>query len=540
MQHLQLPSTKRSGLSIKSSVSAAARLEAPPELSSLQLEQFRSCKKKLSNLSIRPNMHPISSFPLQVVPSLARSATDLWQQAFQHERESRASQSSQVASETKPADTYPAQNHSSVTSVHLKVGEWRGSKRSTSLETEAAPTHTTWSNRRELGTPYISRPISPYPGSWMPKKPSSYENHRHHAGKRTPPASWAKWPSHTRAERNQVAGVEDRVAARDFAIAIPAMEDAINVATHKNLPAHTSRPFTGRRSLSGRFAKAMKAGFNKMIAPKGRVGSEGNSLRNVVPSSRHRGELEYPELEILPTEAGYKELKALERTVESMKTGRPVKIVNTTEPPFHASHDIAPAAAAEISVAVEEKDSEEYPRGPAPSPDSRFENMAKTTVAVEDALHFRPETPANPFIQGVRESTMSANERFSTPPTSQPRQSRFQDSTLTTTTTERFATPRSRLSPAPSFGSLSAASATRSDSTIVHRAKSTRNTCDSTPKFSTWNGRSRTQPEALRTMPDFHQELRDKIEGRGEAASAMTPGMIREECKQHMLHASPF
>ncbi|KAI0098575.1 hypothetical protein F4776DRAFT_658410 [Hypoxylon sp. NC0597] len=135
---------------------------------------------------------------------------------------------------------------------------------------------------------------------------------------RTPPASWAKWPSHTRNERTGPAGKEDRVISRDFAV-----QGGSNASATRSTgnPIEPSKKYItpAPRSLSGQLSRAVKGSLSRV---------HGSLHRNVRASSetlRSRrkpdGHLEYPELEILPMQGGYKELQALEHQIGTMKRG---------------------------------------------------------------------------------------------------------------------------------------------------------------------------------------------------------------------------
>ncbi|OTA58026.1 hypothetical protein K449DRAFT_437048 [Hypoxylon sp. EC38] len=135
---------------------------------------------------------------------------------------------------------------------------------------------------------------------------------------RTPPASWARWPSHTRNERTGPAGKEDRVISRDFAV--QGGSNASATGTTGN-PIESSKKYItpAPRSLSGQLSRAVKGSLSRV---------HGSLHRNVRASSetlRSRqkpdGHLEYPELEILPMQGGYEELQALEEQIGTMKRG---------------------------------------------------------------------------------------------------------------------------------------------------------------------------------------------------------------------------
>ncbi|GAP91014.1 hypothetical protein SAMD00023353_5400360 [Rosellinia necatrix] len=133
----------------------------------------------------------------------------------------------------------------------------------------------------------------------------------------TPPESWAKWPSHTRKERVASAGGKDKVNSWDFAVTInPNVSGAkaVGKALSKGI-----EPAIAPRTLSGQVSKALKSGWNRMVT---RTSSLGRPLDCHEPASKShkpRGFLEYPELELLPTAEGYREVQALDQQIGTMK-----------------------------------------------------------------------------------------------------------------------------------------------------------------------------------------------------------------------------
>ncbi|KAI0884985.1 uncharacterized protein GGS22DRAFT_179625 [Annulohypoxylon maeteangense] len=128
---------------------------------------------------------------------------------------------------------------------------------------------------------------------------------------RTPPASWAKWPSHTRHERTGPAGKDDNVIQRDFAVQVGSNTGDITWSTGK--PGEPSKRYItpGSRSLSAQLGKAVKEGLEKVV--------QRNSSETHRGRRKPDGHLEYPELEILPMQGGYEELQALEQQIGTMK-----------------------------------------------------------------------------------------------------------------------------------------------------------------------------------------------------------------------------
>ncbi|KAI1802588.1 hypothetical protein F4811DRAFT_563125 [Daldinia bambusicola] len=133
---------------------------------------------------------------------------------------------------------------------------------------------------------------------------------------RTPPASWAKWPSHTRQQRTGPAGEGDNVIPRDFAVRVESDGSGITWPTDK--PGDPSkRNAEPTRSLSAQLGRAVKGRFSRVVQNTiNRPSSEAYRARQKPDKG-----LEYPELEILPIQGGYEDLQALEQQIGTMKRG---------------------------------------------------------------------------------------------------------------------------------------------------------------------------------------------------------------------------
>ncbi|KAI0181627.1 hypothetical protein GGR52DRAFT_525341 [Hypoxylon sp. FL1284] len=137
---------------------------------------------------------------------------------------------------------------------------------------------------------------------------------------KTPPASWAKWPSHTRHERTGPAGERDDVVAKDFAVR--EVSTAGNTAWSTDKPAGSPTRYIApeSRSLSAQVGEVVKGCLNRAVqGPLSR--DRGVSAGLDLNRRRSSGHLEYPELEILPVNGGYRELQALEQQIDAMKRG---------------------------------------------------------------------------------------------------------------------------------------------------------------------------------------------------------------------------
>ncbi|KAI1328591.1 hypothetical protein F5Y16DRAFT_398284 [Xylariaceae sp. FL0255] len=130
---------------------------------------------------------------------------------------------------------------------------------------------------------------------------------------KTPPPSWARWPSHTRSDRTASAGENDKVQTKDFGVvdSSPLREE-----DDKGLSKGTSSP----RSLSSQIGKALALTWNKITMHKGSSDQDLDIELKPCNSRLSRNSLEYPELELQPMSAGgYKEVQALGHQIDMMK-----------------------------------------------------------------------------------------------------------------------------------------------------------------------------------------------------------------------------
>lgn len=226
-------------------------------------------------------------------------------------------------------------------SLYLKVGEWmRRGRLSGSFASNTTPEtpslgdlngQTAASPVNSLVLPHASenrQTGKETPHAKQKGAKAQADSHDSHQGRRTllssytmPPASWSKWSFYNRAERAAGAGPDDKVKPRDFAVAASLGDGRIFWVTDKT-PAE-KEPIA--RSFSRRLVHGVKSGFENLLAPKTASAGRVKIPAKVKRRYRSSGQLEYPELEIMATEGGYRELKALERAIESMKTGQPAE-----------------------------------------------------------------------------------------------------------------------------------------------------------------------------------------------------------------------
>ncbi|KAI1354208.1 hypothetical protein F5Y01DRAFT_25057 [Xylaria sp. FL0043] len=134
---------------------------------------------------------------------------------------------------------------------------------------------------------------------------------------RTPPGSWAKWPSHTRHERAAPAGEKDKVSTRDFAVVVKSGFSAPMTGSQEQLTGR-DQPSTSR-NIPAQVGKALKNGWNKMITHTGSLGRTSESRPPIQNTQLSQGFLEYPELKLLPTAEAYREVQALDQQIDTMK-----------------------------------------------------------------------------------------------------------------------------------------------------------------------------------------------------------------------------
>ncbi|KAJ4422007.1 hypothetical protein N0V82_003303 [Gnomoniopsis sp. IMI 355080] len=227
----------------------------------------------------------------------------------------------------------------------------------------------------------------------------------------TPPASWAKFPSHNREERNAIAGELDSVKPRDFAVREVSAVGGIMWTTDKvedGTPSHRSVV----RSVSDRFTQPLKSRWSKLVPRWAGTNVKDKSIFGARRSSiQASGDLEYPELELLPTAGGYRELLALEREINEMK--------GTVEPKIWSSSDES-AVPGNRSSLIEKMNGALQHDGSSDTDDLKPRHMADSIEAQASPAGIRlPTTPATqaafPDCMHYKDLTDSSGERYVTP-----------------------------------------------------------------------------------------------------------------------------
>lgn len=234
----------------------------------------------------------------------------------------------------------------------------------------------------------------------------------HYKEMKMPPASWAKFPSYNREERNASAGEDDNIKSKDFAVRNISASGNIIWATDK-MGDHPSSQKGIARTFSDKFSQTFKSRLSKLIPGRSRTPSRDRSIRGERRSSiQMAGDLEYPELEILSTAGGYRELRALEAEIHEMKGIVDTK-TQSTQNDF-AAPPLRPSLAEKMATAMQQHHG-------CSDPDLSQASDAASCVAEKASIvqiHC-PETPAlqvrYPETTHAKESTGSTVERYATP-----------------------------------------------------------------------------------------------------------------------------
>ncbi|KAJ0326546.1 hypothetical protein COL5a_006731 [Colletotrichum fioriniae] len=191
---------------------------------------------------------------------------------------------------------------------------------------------------------------------------------------------------------------------KDFA-AVPGTE----TAPYVELAGKTSMPNVveikkSSQSMSKKLGKAMKTSLGKMLPSK--------------PGAKSPGQLEYPELEILPTKEGYKDLEALQRSIETLKGSEHAKMATN---PALAIAELEDQPASSLDTLPARLHEAEHARHESANDTT---NTVHNDVALEsknahksgtEAPTIRPVTPANINMLPAGDSTTATTEKWATP-----------------------------------------------------------------------------------------------------------------------------
>ncbi|KXH41228.1 hypothetical protein CSIM01_03434 [Colletotrichum simmondsii] len=210
--------------------------------------------------------------------------------------------------------------------------------------------------------------------------------------------------SQSSTSRQSFSGPDDDMTPKDFA-AVPDAE----TAQYVELAGKTSMPSVveikkSSQSMSKKLGKAMKTSLGKMMPSK--------------PGVKSSAQLEYPELEILPTKEGYKDLEALQSSIETLKGSEHAKMAIN---PALAIAELENQPASSLDTLPARLHEAEHARHESASDTA---NTAQNDVALEsknahkggtEVPTIRPVTPANMIMLPAGDSTTATNEQWATP-----------------------------------------------------------------------------------------------------------------------------
>lgn len=291
---LTLP--KRSKRSSKTAESAKNRSSCSAEAADKAKGAKESSRRyaRRSSYSFGGNLRPLSA-NVYLRPSGDESATDLWERALRLEAEQRegvALHSEALRPERSKRFLRPGSQLSSLYSRHSAEPS------RLTPQAEELPTKSEGSSRW-----FVPRWKAVMHVDESPVLQDKYELLSKAA---TPPESWAKYPSHTRNERNEHATTADSVNPRDFAIHTVSTDGQVCWTTDRSLAMHIGSLEARSSSFHEKVGKVVKSGLFKLLPFKDHfVDAKSNALGRRRGSSQLAREVEYPELEALPVDIAF-------------------------------------------------------------------------------------------------------------------------------------------------------------------------------------------------------------------------------------------
>ena len=462
---------------LRSTDTQSNRYEAP------ELSQVQAPKKININVAFSPNPEDLL---LASKPKLDETATDLWQRAIRLEAEERQGSSNRLSApklehkrsissgrSMRSRNNQLKDKHTVGRSQLVDVSDPGSSCLIPGLD-ELSPcdpnSHSKW-----LIQHWVSQML---PETLEQCSETTEQDRMSGKNKLTiPPKSWARYPSHTRDERTKSATLKDNVVPKDFAIKRILPDGTIFWATDKD-PKDSPIPDSMPRSLSMKLSGVLREKLSKLRLDR-RIKEEYNyPLHGRRGSAVTGGYLEYPELEILPTESGYRDLRALEHEIENMKSK--IRQDGSGEQINH--------------------------RKSIKSLGSRFSALMHEVMEGRHEHDHTPTSEERPYLPET--------------PSSQPH-SRLHDSVVLS---DVFVTPQSRLSlcdPSSQEKISLDLESSKSEGLICPRAsKPEVDLADDRPKSSSWIGEALTELPTISQLDDFRRELENVLQKKSNSSSS--------------------
>ena len=325
------------------------------------------------------------------------------------------------------------------------------------------------------------------------------------------PEKWATFPSHTREQRNALAGKADQVTQQDFVGDGTHEQDITDYFTEESNP---STPRKSSQSIPGKFGRAVKSGLSKLIPSRTSTSardstshSHRSSQQTSVPANISIG-LDRTEANILPS----KDDSGVRSRVQSLENGR------------QDDHDNCPRL--RCPVTLQEIGDDEKNKIPLSakmavllqSGDGFFEpEQGQDSDTINQHDNFRSVTPAiTGGHAGHERGSTATTDRFMTPLGSLSSRDNYSFHSYP----QLSSRPQSRATPSLSRevlmevgNCLAESSSVKSDSTLVRRLRLTAvaeardienasgnggpdastSTTNNTTKYGTWGGKASAQ-----------------------------------------------
>lgn len=251
----------------------------------------------------------LSSFGNQILPPVSQpvqeSAADMWERALRSAREERESGNGQSWAGTMEASDLRFEKHGNKAKLRPKAPNSGPSRLSPSIRgpiKSVSPSYTDLKSpsRHSLGSDLLLKSKKSIGDLFGRVKGAN--GHRDFS-------SWARFPSHTRAERNESAGPDDRVEAQDFSTPITNRSPLHQLSSTPRTPKGSwKRLHWRKKSKSLTFTRSAKRARKKWSEFQRSQSSEFRRPRSGRRTSVSiGGPVEYPELELV---AGYSALNS--------------------------------------------------------------------------------------------------------------------------------------------------------------------------------------------------------------------------------------
>lgn len=332
------------------------------------------------------------------------------------------------------------------------------------------------------------------------------------------PEAGPRYPSHTAAQRNASARSADGVVQESFASLAVSQQGTVEGSTDKTSTASERKPdMLSVSSISGRLGKVVKTSFSRLMPTKAVI--DGDIQKSNIGfqrgDARSEQQVQYPKLMLLPRD---KRIEVLERQGEQMKSAS----AGDARRPYAIKNNVIPRI--DDNRSSDKPRRSTMPRHADTSSDyknHRHSSSADQSGAVAPPDRAAPATPAHPAAHDKGSTTTT--EQYVTPMSRLSlTNSSLHSHSLHSHSLERSNTnsrpqswslaPDGQVAPDPDASGPNAsglgedANSVRSDVTVIRKGKALtepdlrgpyRNTNARGGKHMTWSGRAKTHPPAV-------------------------------------------